>query len=104
MPSSEEWIVIVVSVIIILALIVFFVVLVWAKESKRWIFAPYVQPDIVNGYRINGEPKELTKDEQENRRKLIEAALKQSASLKEQSTFDVPLTTIDTVLLMPSLN
>nr|QBK90447.1 MAG: hypothetical protein LCPAC103_01280 [Pithovirus LCPAC103] len=97
MPTDEEWVVIVVSIILVVALIVYFAVLIWAKENRRWMFAPYVPPPLPNGYNVNGQVKELTPEQQENRRKMIEAAIRQNKGLEEQSTVDIPVTdsTID---------
>ena len=53
------------------------------------MFAPYVQPDLPNGYKINGKVTELTPEEQENRRKLIEAAIRENNGLEEQSGTEI---------------
>lgn len=83
MPTPEEWVVIVISIIVAVALLVYFGVLIWAKQNKRWVFAPYDPPDLPNGYKINGQVKELTPDEQENRRKLIEAAIRRNKGISD---------------------
>lgn len=95
MPTPEEWVVIVISIIVAVALLVYFGVLIWAKQNKRWVFAPYEPPDLPNGYKINGQVKELTPDEQENRRKLIEAAIRRNKGISDLNETESTVSVID---------
>lgn len=95
MPTDEEWIVIIVSIVLVVALVVYFGVLIWAKEKKRWMFAPYEPPELPNGYRINSPIKELTPAEQETRRKLIESAIGTNKGIANQSETDSSVSVID---------
>jgi len=95
MPTPEEWVVIVISIIVAVALLIYFGVLIWAKQNKRWVFAPYEPPELPNGYKINGQVKELTPDEQENRRKLIEAAIRRNKGISDLNETESTVSVID---------
>lgn len=95
MPTDEEWVVIIISVVVVLALLAYFGVLIWAKENKRWMFSPYEPPDLPNGYKINGQVKELTPDEQEERRKLIESAIRTNNGISNTNETDSTVSVID---------
>lgn len=98
MPTTEEWVVIVISIIVAVALLVYFGVLIWAKQNKRWVFAPYEPPELPNGYKINGQVKELSPKDQEERRKLIEAAIRRNNGISNLNETESSVSTIDLLL------